>query len=57
MFEKIIEIIKKAPSIKHLDFRDTDVEMDDEQTLKVLTTLNESNAAANLHTLHLGHFD
>ena len=57
VFEKIIEIIKTAPSIKHLDLRDTDVEMDEDQTLKVLTALNESNAAANLHTLHLGHFD
>ena len=55
MFGEIIEIIGTYKSIKHLDLRNKGINMDTSQTLRVLAALNDSNAAANLHTLHLGH--
>ena len=57
MFEKFVEVINSAPMIKHFDMRNKDVKMKADQTLKVLTAINNSNIVANLETIHLGHFD
>ena len=37
--------------------REQEVELNAKKTLKVLTALKDSKAAANLETLHLGHFE